>query len=505
MFTPTTFSDGVSGGSQIKTLRDAVIAANADVGIATDSIVLGAGTYTLSLQQPVAGRENNRDRRRALAITSTKHEIVIEGQVDAHGNPTTIINASALNDRVFQIVSAGTTVVFKNLIIENGLAQDDGATGAKPGTTTAEGGGLLDDGGTVTLINVTLQDNTAQGGSGVAGAAGVAGANGAAGEPGGAGASGGAGGNGFSAQGGGLFANGGTVILMSDTFASNHAYGGAGGAGGEGVLGGNGGGFGGNADGGNGALGGNGGDWRRGWQRSRGRIVRQCRDPHPDQRSFHRQHSRRRHRRSRRRRRSNWCRRRPAAPSAASAVMAATAATPATPATGRVEASTPSATRSLSRAAPLRPTPPRAASARLAAASASAVPAAPGLGDYSVRGRGGAVGQSGQSSLTTGTRDGGRPLRQRGSASVDSHERRPGHQHRRGRFGRREAPAAAAPKEAESHAGGRQPSSSPTIPSPTTEPPAALALAAESAATAAAVKGAESTPLAPRSPLTTTT
>ncbi len=129
MFTPTTFSDGLSGGSQIKTLRDAVIAANADVGIATDSIVLGAGTYMLSLQQPVAGRENNATAG-ALAITSTKHEIDIEGQVDAHGNPTTIINASALNDRVFQIVSAGTTVVFKNLIIENGVAQDDGAGSA---------------------------------------------------------------------------------------------------------------------------------------------------------------------------------------------------------------------------------------------------------------------------------------------------------------------------------------------------------------------------------------
>ena len=178
---PTTFSDGVAGGgSQIKTLRDAVIAANADVGIAIDTIALGAGTYTLSLQQPAAGRENNATAG-ALAITSTKHEIVVEGQVERTATQRRSSNASSSStDRVFQIMA---------LRHHGGRLQEPDhrkRPGPRrrlrpPGAETGK-----DDrrrrrpprssGGTVTLINVTLQDNTLpRAVSGVAGAAGVAG------------------------------------------------------------------------------------------------------------------------------------------------------------------------------------------------------------------------------------------------------------------------------------------------------------------------------------------
>ena len=58
----------------------------------------------------------------------------------------------------------GTQVVFRDLVIQGGLAQDDGSEGALAGTTDALGGGVLNNGGNVTLDNVVLQNNVARGG-----------------------------------------------------------------------------------------------------------------------------------------------------------------------------------------------------------------------------------------------------------------------------------------------------------------------------------------------------
>jgi len=55
-------------------------------------------------------------------------------------------------------------VVFRDLVIQGGLAQDDGSEGALAGTTDALGGGVLNNGGNVTLDNVVLQNNVARGG-----------------------------------------------------------------------------------------------------------------------------------------------------------------------------------------------------------------------------------------------------------------------------------------------------------------------------------------------------
>jgi hypothetical protein len=54
--------------------------------------------------------------------------------------------------------------VFRDLLIQGGLAQDDGSDGAVAGTTDALGGGILNNGGSVTLDDVVLQNNVAQGG-----------------------------------------------------------------------------------------------------------------------------------------------------------------------------------------------------------------------------------------------------------------------------------------------------------------------------------------------------
>src|SRR4051794_712866 len=72
VYTPTTFAD--SNDPKAGSFRDAILAANADQGTAQAIIVLGAGTYTLTLQNPARGRIPNAQTG-ALDITNTKHEL----------------------------------------------------------------------------------------------------------------------------------------------------------------------------------------------------------------------------------------------------------------------------------------------------------------------------------------------------------------------------------------------------------------------------------------------
>jgi hypothetical protein len=196
-FTPTLFTDGVPG-FQVTTLREAVLAADNDgaPGSGTDTIQLSAGTYKLTVPN-TGGQHEVSDMAGDLNITNTAHALIIQGTTDANGHPTTIIQQTVA-DRVFQIVNPGTTVTFKNLIIEGGNAQDDGSAGAAAGKSTAQGGGILDDGGNVTLSNVVVQSNLATAG------------------------------NDFAAQGGGLFAQNGSLTINSSVIQNNLARGGTG-------------------------------------------------------------------------------------------------------------------------------------------------------------------------------------------------------------------------------------------------------------------------------------
>ena len=106
--TPTTFADGVLGSGS---LRDAVLQFNADAGSGDDTIQLQAGTYTLTIQN-AGGHHETAGLTGDLNITSTSHRLIIQG-----AGPSTIIDASQLLDRVFQIVNPGTVVVFQNLVI----------------------------------------------------------------------------------------------------------------------------------------------------------------------------------------------------------------------------------------------------------------------------------------------------------------------------------------------------------------------------------------------------
>src|SRR6516162_2998624 len=177
--TPITFADGGLGSGS---LRDAVLQFNADTGTDDDIIQLLPGTYVLTIRNG-GGYHETAGLTGDLNLTQTSHRWIIEG-----AGPSTIIDASQLQDRVFQIVNPGTQVIFQDLVIQGGLAQDDGSDGALAGATDALGGGLLNNGGNVTLDNVAVQNNVARGGDGAAGGPD---------QP---------GGDGRSAQGGGLFA-----------------------------------------------------------------------------------------------------------------------------------------------------------------------------------------------------------------------------------------------------------------------------------------------------------
>src|SRR5712692_8744570 len=156
-FTPTTFADPdpvLGSGS----LRDAVLQFNDDAGTGDDTIQLLAGTYALTIVN-TGGHHETAGLEGDLNITSTSHRLIIQG-----AGPSTIIDASQLQDRVFQIVNPGTVVVFQDLVITGGLAQDDGSDGALAGSTDALGGGILNNGGNITLDQIVVQNNVARGG-----------------------------------------------------------------------------------------------------------------------------------------------------------------------------------------------------------------------------------------------------------------------------------------------------------------------------------------------------
>jgi hypothetical protein len=198
--TPTTFTDGVGSGS----LRDVVLQFNADTGTGDDTINLLAGTYALTIVN-TGGHHETAGLQGDLNITSASHRLIIQGGGSSGANAT-IVDASLLQDRVFEIVNPGTLVVFQDLVIQGGLAQDDGTAGALAGTTDALGGGILNNGGNITLDHVVVQNNLARGGDVAVLSA-----------------------PGHNASGGGFYSTGGALTISGATIANNEAIGGRGG------------------------------------------------------------------------------------------------------------------------------------------------------------------------------------------------------------------------------------------------------------------------------------
>jgi hypothetical protein len=150
-------------------LRGAIINANANVS-ATPVIINLQPATTYSLTRTNATQENVASTG-DLDITTSVHSVTIAGGGSSGANAT-IIDAAGLNtgnfrDRVFHVTGSGVTVIFQSIVIQNGKAADDGTSGASTNPTSQNtnrsGGGILNNGGNVTLTNLNVESCQAVG------------------------------------------------------------------------------------------------------------------------------------------------------------------------------------------------------------------------------------------------------------------------------------------------------------------------------------------------------
>jgi len=150
-------------------LRGAIIAANADVTADPVTINLQpATTYNLTLTN---ANQENAAATGDLDITTSLHSVTIVGGGSSGPNATIIdatgLNSGSVRDRVFHITASNVTAVFQFLVIQNGKAADDGTSGVSTDpsaqNTNRAGGGILNNGGAVTLTNVTIESCQALG------------------------------------------------------------------------------------------------------------------------------------------------------------------------------------------------------------------------------------------------------------------------------------------------------------------------------------------------------
>jgi hypothetical protein len=150
-------------------LRGAIIAANTDV--TANPVIINlqpATTYNLTLTNAT---QENAAATGDLDITTTLHTVTVAGGGSSGPNATVIdaagLNTGGLRDRAFHITGSGVTVLFQDLVIQNGKAADNGTSGVSTNPTAQNtdraGGGILNNGGSVTLTNVIVQSCQALG------------------------------------------------------------------------------------------------------------------------------------------------------------------------------------------------------------------------------------------------------------------------------------------------------------------------------------------------------
>ncbi|HKP37018.1 MAG TPA: choice-of-anchor Q domain-containing protein [Pyrinomonadaceae bacterium] len=144
-------------------LRGAVIRANTTPN--ADPIIIKlqpATTYNLTITN---ANQENAAATGDLDITTSAHTVTIVGGGSSGANAT-LINAAALNtatrsDRVFHLTQSKVTVGFRDFRIRNGRAADDGTSGTSTNPTAQNtnrfGGGILNNGGSLTMSNVVVQ------------------------------------------------------------------------------------------------------------------------------------------------------------------------------------------------------------------------------------------------------------------------------------------------------------------------------------------------------------
>lgn len=150
-------------------LRGAIRAANANAS-STEAIInlQPATTYNLTLSN---ASQENAAATGDLDILATNHAVTLVGGGSEGANESKIsaagVNASTSSDRVFHITGGNNPVTFSNLTIADGRARDDGSSGsstvATSQSTIGAGGGILNNGGSVTLNNVAIENCKALG------------------------------------------------------------------------------------------------------------------------------------------------------------------------------------------------------------------------------------------------------------------------------------------------------------------------------------------------------
>ncbi len=167
VFDVTTFADVIDPVDGVTSLREAVIAANANAG--DDTITFAApGTYALT----ILGTGEDAAATGDLNITDIAGKTTILGA----GAATTIVDASALvwpdHDGAFSVRS-GANAEFANVTItgasESGISNNGTLTVTDctlSGNRGWWGGGILNMGDTVTITNSTLSGNSAEFGRG---------------------------------------------------------------------------------------------------------------------------------------------------------------------------------------------------------------------------------------------------------------------------------------------------------------------------------------------------
>ena len=209
----TSAADGAPANDGQCTLREALRNANSNSTAGSSDCAAGSGADTITFAAGLDGQtiqlamiDDSTSGPSALVITST---VTLQGSL---GIGITITRDNAIANMRLLLVKTPGQLTIANLTLSNG--QVLGATPAGSGSagTAGMGGAILSSGGVVTLIDSTLNDNTALGGTGAADVAGTGGAGGAG-------------------LGGAIYADGGRVFIRNSTFSSNRAFGGAGGIG----------------------------------------------------------------------------------------------------------------------------------------------------------------------------------------------------------------------------------------------------------------------------------
>ena len=144
-------------------LRGAIIKANTTPG--ADPFVINlqpATTYNLTLANAT---QENAAATGDLDVTSGVHSVTVKGG-GSSGPSATVIDAAGLTsgnmrDRIFHLTGQNVTLILQDLNIRNGRAADGGNSGASTNpaaqNTNRAGGGILNNGGTLTLEDVLVE------------------------------------------------------------------------------------------------------------------------------------------------------------------------------------------------------------------------------------------------------------------------------------------------------------------------------------------------------------